>query len=111
VRGAARESRPYRDPGSTDDRAAFQAATLRQARGKRHFVSGDRLIQRLGVRPGPEVGRLLAAIDEAAATGELHTEEEAIELANGLRQSWRQDAPAPDTARADHSSGLGAKGS
>ena len=93
------------------DRAAFQAATLRQARGKRHFVSGDRLIQRLGVRPGPEVGRLLAAIDEAAATGELHTEEEAIELANGLRQSWRQDAPAPDTARADHSSGLGAKGS
>jgi poly(A) polymerase len=53
--------------------------------GKRHFVSGDTLIGVLGVRPGPEVGRLLSAIDEAAASGEITSREDAIELARRIR--------------------------
>jgi hypothetical protein len=39
-----------------------------------------------GARPRPEVGRLLAAIDEAAGAGELHTQEEAIQLARKLQE-------------------------
>ncbi len=39
------------------------------------------LMAALGLEPGPEVGRLLAAIDEAHAVGELSTQEEAIALA------------------------------
>jgi poly(A) polymerase len=59
--------------------------------GGRHFISGDTLIQALDLRPGPEVGRLLAAIDEAAATGEVLDEEGAIELARGLRAKLRDE--------------------
>jgi poly(A) polymerase len=55
---------------------------------KRHFVSGDTLIRELGIGPGPEVGRLQSAIDEAAAAGEIATEEEAVRLARTLRAGW-----------------------
>ena len=52
---------------------------------KRHrVVDGATLMASLGLEPGPEVGRLLAAIDEAQAVGELSTPEEAIALARNL---------------------------
>jgi hypothetical protein len=38
----------------------------------------------LGIDPGPELGRLLAAIDEAHAVGEVSTQEEALALARSL---------------------------
>ena len=38
----------------------------------------------LGLEPGLEVGRLLAAIDEAYAVGELASPEEALALARTL---------------------------
>jgi putative nucleotidyltransferase with HDIG domain len=41
-------------------------------------VRGDRLAEALGIRPGPEVGRLLEALTEAAFAGEVHSEEEAL---------------------------------
>jgi tRNA nucleotidyltransferase/poly(A) polymerase len=50
------------------------------------LVSGRELIQALGLTPGPEVGRLLALIQEAQAVGEISTLEEAIQLAR--RSSW-----------------------
>jgi hypothetical protein len=39
----------------------------------------------LGIAPGPEVGRLLAAVEDAAGAGEVSSREEAIELARRLR--------------------------
>jgi len=48
------------------------------------LVDGEALMTALSLQPGPEVGRLLAAIDEAHAVGELSTREEAIELARKL---------------------------
>jgi putative nucleotidyltransferase with HDIG domain len=45
------------------------------------LVTGNDLIATLGLKPGPEVGRLLAAIDEAIAAGEVGTRDEALELA------------------------------
>ncbi len=48
------------------------------------LVSGSELMPALGLAPGPEVGRLLAAIREAQAAGEVRDADEAIELARRL---------------------------
>jgi hypothetical protein len=44
------------------------------------LVRGDEL----GLRPGPEIGRILAVIDEERAAGTISTREEALELARAL---------------------------
>jgi hypothetical protein len=46
------------------------------------LVRGDEL----GLPPGPEIGRLLAAIEEERAAGTIATREEALELARRLTQ-------------------------
>lgn len=48
------------------------------------LVRGDELMAELHIGPGPKVGRLLAAIEEAAAAGEVTTREEALSLARSL---------------------------
>lgn len=48
-------------------------------------VRGDELAAELGIRPGPELGELLARLAEAAYTGEAPTRAEAIALARRLR--------------------------
>ena len=45
------------------------------------LVDGSVLIDRLNIDPGPEIGRLLAIIEEAQAVGEVTTLDEAILLA------------------------------
>ena len=50
------------------------------------LVRGDDLIAALGIEPGPELGRLLAAIEEAQASGEIATKEEALALARGMQR-------------------------
>lgn len=44
------------------------------------LIRGDEL----GLRPGPEIGRILAVIDEERAAGTISTREEALELARAL---------------------------
>jgi hypothetical protein len=44
-------------------------------------VRGDDLIRELGIEPGPEVGRLLGIVEEAAFAGEARTPAEALEVA------------------------------
>ena len=44
------------------------------------LVRGDEL----GLRPGPEIGRILAVIDEERAAGTISTREEALDLARAL---------------------------
>jgi poly(A) polymerase len=48
-------------------------------------VRGDELARELGIEPGPELGRLLAELEEAAYAGEASTPEQAIALARRLR--------------------------
>jgi len=48
-------------------------------------VNGEELMAELGLEEGPEVGRLLEAIREATAAGEVRTREEALALARRLR--------------------------
>ena len=57
-----------------------QEAVAKAAR----LIDGEALMAALDLKPGPEVGRLLTAIDEAHAVGELSTQEEAISLARTL---------------------------
>ncbi len=45
------------------------------------LVTGHDLMAALSLRPGPQVGRLLALISEAQAAGEIETAEQALDLA------------------------------
>ncbi len=60
--------------------AAGEAPDSRRGR----LLTGDDLIRELGLEPGPALGRLLAAVDEAAGAGELPTREAALALARRL---------------------------
>jgi poly(A) polymerase len=48
-------------------------------------VRGDDLVREVGVKPGPELGRLLAELAEAVYAGEVDTPEQALEWARRLR--------------------------
>jgi poly(A) polymerase len=48
-------------------------------------LRGDELAAELGIEPGPELGRLLAELEQAAYAGEVETREQAIALARRLR--------------------------
>jgi poly(A) polymerase len=56
-------------------------ALVWRTRPPRPPVSGDELIEALGLEPGPEVGRLLEELREAAYAGEVKSSEEALSLA------------------------------
>ena len=47
-------------------------------------LRGDQLARAIGLRPGPEIGRLLDDLEEATFAGEIHTPEEAIVRAREL---------------------------
>jgi putative nucleotidyltransferase with HDIG domain len=48
-------------------------------------LRGDELIDALGIEPGPEVGRLLEVVEEAAFAGEASSREEALAVARDAR--------------------------
>jgi hypothetical protein len=50
-------------------------------------IRGDELARRLGLAPGPELGTLLAQLEEAAFAGEVGDEREAVEFARRLRHN------------------------
>jgi poly(A) polymerase len=50
-------------------------------------LRGDELAEELGIEPGPELGRLLAELEEAAYAGEIAGRDEAVEIARRLRQN------------------------
>lgn len=47
-----------------------------------HLVSGDDLMAELHLPPGPLIGRLLRAVEEAQGAGEIRTREEAMNVAH-----------------------------
>jgi poly(A) polymerase len=50
-------------------------------------LRGDELAERLGIERGPELGRLLAELEEAAFAGEASSPDEALQLARRLREN------------------------
>jgi poly(A) polymerase len=53
------------------------------------LVRGNRLASELGMEPGPELGRLLAELEEAAYAGEVGSRDEAVAYARRLRDNPR----------------------
>lgn len=49
------------------------------------ILRGDDLIRELGIKPGPEIGRLLERVREAQAAGEVRTREAALEWVRQAR--------------------------
>jgi putative nucleotidyltransferase with HDIG domain len=68
-------------------RVVLPAALQWRAEGRRTpLVRGDKLAAALALDDGPELGRLLAEIDEARFAGEVATRDEALALAARLRE-------------------------
>ena len=62
------------------------------------LVTGHDVMETLRIGPGPEVGRLLRAVEEAQGAGEIHAREEALALVRRLagvpvRQAGAEEAP------------------
>ena len=50
-------------------------------------LRGDELAEELGIEPGPELGRLLAELEEGAYAGEVTSRDQAVEIARRLREN------------------------
>jgi putative nucleotidyltransferase with HDIG domain len=67
-----------------------EALDWRAAGPPRPPVRGDELARELGIEPGPELGGLLAELEEAAFAGEARDGPEALALARRLRENARR---------------------
>jgi len=54
------------------------------AKAPQRLVDGNELQSRFGLKPGPDLGRILEEVNEARATGEISTKEEGLALAERL---------------------------
>jgi putative nucleotidyltransferase with HDIG domain len=50
-------------------------------------IRGDELAREAGIEPGPELGRVLGELREAAYAGEIASRDDAVEIARRLRQN------------------------
>ncbi|HEX4717225.1 MAG TPA: HD domain-containing protein [Thermoleophilaceae bacterium] len=50
-------------------------------------LRGDELAAQLGIKPGPDLGRLLAELEEASYAGEVTSADQAVEYARRLREN------------------------
>jgi tRNA nucleotidyltransferase/poly(A) polymerase len=64
-----------------------EALDWRAAGPPRPPLRGDELAAELGIEPGPEIGALLARLEEAAYAGEARSRQEALDLARKLREN------------------------
>ncbi len=55
------------------------------------LLSGNDLLKELKLQPGPQVGKLLAAIQEAQAGGEIHDRQQALDFAREQLKGERDD--------------------
>jgi poly(A) polymerase len=53
-------------------------------------LRGDELAREAGIEPGPELGRVIAELQEAAYAGEIADRDEVVELARRLRQNVKR---------------------
>jgi putative nucleotidyltransferase with HDIG domain len=68
------------------DQLLGEALAWRQ-RPPRPPIRGDRLARELGIEPGPELGRILAELEEASFAGEIESAQEAVARARELRRA------------------------
>jgi putative nucleotidyltransferase with HDIG domain len=63
------------------------ALRWRQDGPPRPPLRGDELAEELGIEPGPDLGRLIAALEEASYAGEVTSADQAVEYARRLRNN------------------------
>ena len=73
--------------------ACLRDQRLAEALAAPPLLNGRDILDRLGVKPGPEVGRLLKKVREAQLDNEVKTFQEALDLARSLRA--KQDDATP----------------
>jgi poly(A) polymerase len=56
------------------------------------MLNGNDLMEALDLFPGPQIGRLLRAVREAQASGQVHTREEALSFAKSLSVQGDKDS-------------------
>ena len=83
-RNAARATEAHLDLARELMRAALD---WRESGPPRSPLRGHELARELGIEPGPELGRLLAQLQEAAYAGEATDRAQALELARRLRDN------------------------
>jgi poly(A) polymerase len=64
-----------------------EALEWRRTGPPERFLAGDELADRLGIEPGPELGRILDELDRAVFCGEVGSASEAVEYARRLLDS------------------------
>lgn len=60
-----------------------------RAKPPRPPIRGDQLARELGIEPGPELGRILAELEEASFAGEIESAQEAVARARELKHGAR----------------------
>ncbi|MGH2588065.1 MAG: HD domain-containing protein [Dehalococcoidia bacterium] len=84
---------PRQRPHQWEAHTAYTGWILRQRIERqvltkpKRLVTGNDLIAELGMAQGPELGRILAALTEAEAAGEVTTRGEALDYARVLREA------------------------
>jgi poly(A) polymerase len=68
-------------------RELMAAALEWRSQPPRPPLRGDELARRLEIDPGPDLGRLLAEVEEASYAGEVTTADQAVEYARRLREN------------------------
>ena len=80
-------SRGVADRTHAPRRGHFSALEWRRTGPPRLPIRGDELARDAGIEPGPELGRVLAELREAAYSGEIEDRDDAVELARRLRKN------------------------
>ena len=84
-------------------RALFEAFWEKNAEiiAPPRYLSGNDLMDMFGLKPGRAVGRLLAAIQESQAVGEVHNREEAL----GYARNWMEQHASAEGSSAQEGEG------
>lgn len=72
---------------------------LNEIPARTRLVTGRDLMDTLGLPPGPELGRLLDAVEEAHEKGQIATRQDALDLARRLARQAQPRQTCDDNPR------------
>jgi putative nucleotidyltransferase with HDIG domain len=96
ARGRAGKAAQRRRILQTLDEMLGQTQRLTEKELERRFVTGHDLMRELGLSPGPQLGKMLDAIQEAQHEGRIATRGEALALARQLMKSGAESSARED---------------
>ncbi|AKG54279.1 tRNA nucleotidyltransferase [Dehalogenimonas sp. WBC-2] len=87
ARGPSLELDNFREHVTIVDYILKELGRQLKGAGKPRLLNGNELQSYFGLKPGPEMGEILAAVEEAQTTGEINTRNEAIEYVHEILQT------------------------